>query len=42
MKICMNLDEFYDVVFHVEDSFIKGNSLVLKSRSQYFAAMFNS
>ena len=45
MKISMNLDEFYDVVFQLEHggqkSYIKGNSLILKARSQYFKAMFN-
>jgi hypothetical protein len=31
MKICMNLDEFYDVVFKIDNKlFIKGNSQILK------------
>ena len=41
MKICMNLDEFYDVVFHVENSYIKANSTVIKRRCEYFQAMLN-
>ena len=46
MKISMNLDEFYDVVFQIESkdgkkSYIKGNSHILKGRSEYFRAMFN-
>ena len=43
MKFCMNLDEFFDVVFQIEGKFyIKGNSVVLSARSEYFSAMFNS
>lgn len=42
MKICMYLDEFFDVVFNVDQSFIKANSFVLKNRSEYFGAMFSS
>lgn len=42
MKFCMNLDEFFDVVFNLENkSYIKGNSLVLSARNEYFGAMFN-
>jgi hypothetical protein len=41
MRICMNIDEFFDIVFHVDNSYIKAHSLILKSRSQYFAAMLN-
>jgi len=38
----MNLDEFYDVVFQLDNKvFIKGNSQILKRRSDYFKAMFN-
>lgn len=38
----MNLDEFFDVVFQIENQFyIKGNSVVLSARSEYFKAMFN-
>jgi len=52
----MNLDEFYDVVFQINEvndrghtisshldkqtSYIKGNSVVLRKRSEYFRAMF--
>ena len=41
MRVCMNLDEFFDVVFQVEQSFIKGNSLILKARSNYFNSMLS-
>jgi len=41
MLICSNLDEFYDVIFHVGSSYIKGNTSVLKARSQYFEAMLS-
>ena len=42
MKICTNLDEFFDVVFNLENkSYIKGNSFVLSARSEYFKAMFS-
>ena len=36
MALCGNLDQFYDMVFHVDNSFIKGNSTILKARSTYF------
>lgn len=36
----MNIDEFFDVVFLVDNCYIKSNSHILKARSQYFAAMF--
>ena len=42
MKICMYLDEFFDVVFEVESSYIKANSFVLKNRNEYFDAMFSN
>jgi hypothetical protein len=42
MKLCMHLDEFFDVVFKVDKSFIKAASVVLKHRSEYFQAMFSS
>lgn len=43
MKICMSLDEFFDVVFNVDgESFIKGNSYVLMDRSEYFRAMLTN
>lgn len=41
MKMCMQLDEFYDVVFEVQNCYIKGNTAILKARSQYFSAMFS-
>jgi hypothetical protein len=39
---CKNLLDFYDVLFLVEDTLIKGNSLVLKTRCPYFANMLSS
>ena len=42
MKICMYLDEFFDVVFEIDGSYIKANSFVLKNRNEYFEAMFSS
>ena len=43
MRTCMNLDEFYDVVFKIDNKlFIKGNSQILKQRSEYFRAMFSA
>jgi hypothetical protein len=43
MKICMTLDEFYDIVFNLDGNiYIKGNSFVLKDRSEYFRAMLNN
>lgn len=42
MKLCMHIDEFFDVVFSVDKSLIKANSVVLKHRSEYFQAMFSS
>ena len=42
MKQCMQLDIFYDVVFQVEDSYIKGNSGILRRRSQYFSSMLSN
>jgi hypothetical protein len=41
MSLCGNLDHFYDVVFHVDNSLIKGNSTILKARSSYFEAMLS-
>lgn len=41
MKLCMHIDEFFDVVFNVDKSLIKANSVVLKNRSEYFQAMFS-
>lgn len=35
------MDEFYDVVFNIDNkSYIKGNSAVLKARSEFFNSMF--
>jgi hypothetical protein len=36
---CKNLNDFYDVLFLVEDTLVKGNSLVLQARCPYFKAM---
>lgn len=42
MAFCANLDEFFDVVFNLENKcYIKGNSVVLGARSEYFRAMFD-
>lgn len=42
MAFCANLDEFFDVVFNLENKcYIKGNSVVLRARSEYFRAMFD-
>ena len=43
MRTSMNLDEFYDVVFKIDNKlYIKGNSQILKQRSEYFRAMFST
>lgn len=42
MNQCKNLDDFYDILFMVEDTLIKANSLVLKTRCPYFASMLSS
>lgn len=41
MKMCMELDMFYDIVFLVDNVYIKGNSGILRRRSNYFAAMLS-
>jgi hypothetical protein len=41
MNNCKNLDEFYDIVFLVEDTYIKANSLILQSRCEYFKSMLS-
>lgn len=33
---CKNLNDFYDVLFLIDDTLIKGNSLILRARSPYF------
>ena len=42
MNQCKNLDDFYDVLFLVEDTLIKANRLVLSTRCPYFASMLSS
>ena len=42
MNQCKNLDEFYDILFLVEDTLIKANSLVLSARCPYFKSMLSS
>ncbi|CDW71485.1 kelch repeat [Stylonychia lemnae] len=42
MNQCKNLDEFYDVLFHVEDTLIKANTIVLSARCPYFNSMLSS
>src|SRR3569833_1740627 len=41
MNQCKNLDEFHDIVFYVEDTLIKANSLILMSRCNYFRHMLS-
>jgi hypothetical protein len=41
MNQCKNLDEFYDILFLVEDTLIKANSLVLSARCPYFKSMLS-
>ena len=41
MSQCKNLDDFYDVLFLVEDTYIKANSLILRTRSPYFSSMLS-
>ena len=38
---CKNLNDFYDVLFLIDDTLIKGNSLILRARSPYFKAMLS-
>ena len=33
MAMCRQIDEFYDIIFQVEDKFLKGNTTILKARS---------
>lgn len=42
MNQCKNLDEFYDILFHVEDTLIKANTIVLSARCPYFNSMLCS
>lgn len=41
MNNCKNLDEFYDIVFLVDDTYIKANSLILQTRCDYFKSMLS-
>jgi hypothetical protein len=41
MNQCKNLDDFYDILFLVEDTLIKANSLVLSARCPYFKSMLS-
>jgi hypothetical protein len=41
MLQCRNLDEFHDIVFSVDGSYIKANSIVLSARSEYFSSMLS-
>lgn len=41
MNQCKNLDEFHDIVFLVEDTLIKANSLILVNRCAYFKNMLS-
>jgi hypothetical protein len=42
MSQCKNLDDFYDIVFVVEDSQVRANSLVLMQRCPYFNTMLSA
>ncbi len=43
MSQCKNLDDFYDVLFMVEDdTLIKANKLVLQARCPYFKSMLSA
>jgi hypothetical protein len=42
MNQCKNLDDFYDILFLVDDTLIKANSLVLSTRCPYFKSMLSS
>lgn len=38
----MNIDSFYDVVFNLDGQcYIRGNTCILRARSEYFRAMFD-
>lgn len=41
MNQCKNLDEFFDILFLVEETLIKANSLVLSARCPYFKSMLS-
>ena len=41
MNQCKNLDEFHDIVFYVDDTLIKANSLILTTRCDYFKSMLS-
>lgn len=41
MNQCRNLDEFFDVLFLVDDTLIKTNSTVLSQRCAYFKSMLS-
>ena len=42
MNQCKNLDEFHDLIFYVDDTLIKANSLILVTRCEYFRNMLSS
>jgi hypothetical protein len=42
MNQCKNLDDFHDILFQVDDSHIKANSVVLKARCPYFHSMLSA
>lgn len=42
MNQCKNLDDFYDILFLVDDTLIKANSLVLSARCPYFKSMLSA
>jgi hypothetical protein len=43
MRMCMRMDEFYDLILQMDDGVcIKSNLAILKARSEYFQSMFSS
>ena len=37
---CKHIDEFHDVVFEIEGTYVKAYSIVLSARCDYFKGMF--
>ncbi len=42
MNQCKNLDEFHDIIFNVDNTLIKANSLILVTRCSYFRHMLSN
>jgi hypothetical protein len=41
MNQCKNLDEFFDIIFMVEGTMIRANSILLSARCPYFQNMLS-